>query len=309
MEIGHTGKKITFDSKSSTLWYLFDDNWRVAEPGDPEVYNRVREVYDTYRKSKEDPQLWNPLLQSCINYLKSIGLLESCPNSDLKFLLDKLIDFFSEFEFVPNFRFTNTFIRETLVGRGTDYVVNYFRLQDSVCAEDVRAKMESLEFTDLLKDFASIVVTKEINQRLKIYYGPQGTGKTTTALKETSECMVCHSAMLPSDLMEDFKFVDGKATFSPSPLWRSMEEGRKIVLDEINLLPFESLRFLQSLLDGKKSFLYKSQEVNIKDGFEVIGTMNLVVNGMKYPLPEPLVDRCKEIREFTMTSDLLMGAV
>lgn len=62
-------------------------------------------------------------------------------------------------------------------------------------------------------------------------------------------------------------------------------------------------------MDGKTEFIYKGHHVTIKDGFEIIGTMNLVVNGMVYPLPEPLVDRCEEIREFTMTEDLLINAI
>lgn len=115
--------------------------------------------------------------------------------------------------------------------------------------------------------------------------------------------------MLPSDLMEDFAFDDGKATFKPSQLYKAMTEGKTIVLDEINLLPFESLRFLQSILDGKQSFVYKGQTVQIKDGFQIIGTMNLQVNGMVYALPEPLVDRASELKEFKLSAADLVGAI
>jgi MoxR-like ATPase len=115
--------------------------------------------------------------------------------------------------------------------------------------------------------------------------------------------------MLPADLMEDFVFVDGKATFKPSMLWRCMEEGKPITMDEINLLPFDSLRFLQGILDGKTEFQYKGNTVHIKDGFAVIGTMNLSVNGMVYGLPEPLVDRCSYMEKFKLTAEQLMGAI
>ena len=37
--------------------------------------------------------------------------------------------------------------------------------------------------------------------------------------------------------------------------------------------------------------------------------MNLVVNGMSFPLSEPLVDRCAEIREFHLTADDLFKAI
>ena len=114
--------------------------------------------------------------------------------------------------------------------------------------------------------------------------------------------------MLPSDIMEDFAFDDGKAGFHKSAFWTAMENGTQIVMDEINLLPFDSLRFLQGILDGKKSFIYKGQTVNIADGFKVIGTMNLQVNGMTYGLPEPLVDRCEEMRQFKLTAKDLLTA-
>ena len=162
-----------------------------------------------------------------------------------------------------------------------------------------------------MKDFSTITSKTEINKRFKIYYGAQGTGKTTKALNETNNCcVVCHSAMLPTDLMEDFKFDDkGNPIFIPSPLYNAMENGTPITLDEINLLPFESLRFLQGILDGKTEFQYKDKTVHIADGFYIIGTMNLTVNGMTYGLPEPLVDRCSITKKFELTADTLLSAI
>lgn len=307
MELGNSGKSISYNKSKNELWYKFDDQWRLADDG--EVYERVMELYSLYRKNRDDVNLWSQLLRSCIIYLQNQGILSKMNNDDIKFMMEKIINFFSEFEFVPNFRFVNTFAHRCHENRGKEYVLNYFKLQDSVCAEDIKFKMESPEFGYLTDDFKDALVTKKINNRLKIYYGPQGTGKTTQAVSEAGKCIVCHSAMLPSDLMEDFKFVDGKATFDKSALWSAMESGDKIVLDEINLLPFESLRFLQSILDDKKEISYKGHTVEIKPGFQIIGTMNLVVNGMKYPLPEPLVDRCEDIKEFGMTADLLTSAL
>ena len=111
--------------------------------------------------------------------------------------------------------------------------------------------MKSPEFDDIALELVNITPSTKINTRFKLYYGSAGTGKTTAAMKEADgNCMVCHSAMLPSDLMEDFKFEEGKAAFQPSALYKAITEGKKIVLDEINLLPFESLRFLQSILES-----------------------------------------------------------
>lgn len=227
--------------------------------------------------------------------------------------LRKMIDFFSEFDFEPNFRFVNTFARIAYRSDDTavkSYVRNYFKLTDSPCVDSIVEKMKSTEFDQIRRDFEKYEPSHNINTRFRLYYGSAGTGKTTAAMKEASgKCMVCHSAMLPSDLMEDFKFEDGKATFKPSALQNAIVNGETIVLDEINLLPFESLRFLQSILDGKKQFLYKGHEINIADGFKIIGTMNLTVNGTTYALPEPLVDRCECIKEYKLNAENLLGAI
>lgn len=237
------------------------------------------------------------------------------PNYDLEALktsINQLINFFTEFEFEPNFRFINcfAFASNQSLKNARDYVTNYFKLIDSPDVNSIIEKIKSSEFINIVDSFKNFLPTKRINKRFKIYYGSAGTGKTTRAMQEADgNCMVCHSAMLPSDLMEDFKFDNGKATFIPSALQNAMENGKPIVLDEINLLPFESLRFLQTILDGKKQFSYKGKTVHINDGFKIIGTMNLKVNGSTFCLPDPLVDRAEDIREFRLKADGLIGAI
>lgn len=229
------------------------------------------------------------------------------PMESIKKVLGRLIDFFSEFDFEPNFRFVNTLC---LSQSPVDYVTNYFTLSDNNFLASIKEKMKSYEFKSIIEDMKEITPTTVINKHLKIYYGSQGTGKTTMAMGEANDnCMVCHSAMLPSDLLEDFDFEQGNATFKPSALYRAIEEGKKIVLDELNLLPFESVRFLQSILDGKKCFEYKGRTVNIHDDFQIIGTMNLTVNGGTYALPEPLIDRAADLKQFKLTADMLASAL
>lgn len=228
----------------------------------------------------------------------------------IKNTLKKFIDFFSEFSFEPNYRFVNTFSYCNTISEAIEYTTRYFELSDSPYTNSIVEKMKSPEFNDIALELVNITPSTKINTRFKLYYGSAGTGKTTAAMKEADgNCMVCHSAMLPSDLMEDFKFEEGKAAFQPSSLYKAIVEGKKIVLDEINLLPFESLRFLQSILDGKKEFNYKGINVQIKDGFQIIGTMNLNVNGSVYSLPEPLVDRAEQIKKYTLTADNLLNAI
>ena len=227
--------------------------------------------------------------------------------------LQRLMEFFTEFSFVPSFRFTNTlaYMACQSVEQATTYVNNYFALMDSSYVKEVQQKTKSFEFTQIIKDIAQFGEPKApINTRFKIYFGPQGTGKTVTAQKEAdNRCIVCNSSMLPSDLMEDFIFKDGNPDFNPSLLWDCMEQGKTLVLDEINLLPFDSLRFLQGLVDGKTEFYYKNRPVHIHDGFQIIGTMNLAIGGMTYGLPEPLVDRCCDMKEFSLTAQQLAKAI
>jgi len=242
---------------------------------------------------------------------------EAAPVRDPKEVLlegiTKLMDFFSEFSFTPSFRFTNTFAFMACESKkaACDYVRNYFALMDSSYVKEVEQKIKSTEFGQIVKDIAQYgKPTNHINSRFKVYYGSAGTGKTTIAQTESdNRCIVCNSSMLPADLMEDFIFKDGNPDFNPSLLWDCMEQGKTIVLDEINLLPFDSLRFLQGIVDGKTEFYYKNRPVHIKDGFQIIGTMNLSLGGMVYGLPEPLVDRCSDAKEFVLTAEQLAKSI
>lgn len=226
--------------------------------------------------------------------------------------LKHLIDFFKEFDFEPNFRFVNTLalnLNRSLKS-AKEYIGNYFELIDSPYSNEINAKVKSKEFNALLKELQTVPPTKVVNHRFNLYYGSQGTGKTTIAMKESgANPIVCNSSMLPSDIMEDFVFVEGKATYKPSAFWRAMVEGRTIVMDEINLLPYDTLRFLQGILDNKTAITYKGNDIEINENFKIIGTMNLTVNGMTYGLPEPLVDRCAVTKKFTLSAEDLFSAI
>ena len=218
-----------------------------------------------------------------------------------------LINFFSEFNFAPSYRFINTL---ALNDTAESYVTNYFLIQDFEYANEIAEKITSAEFKAIIQTLHSgDKPSNIINSRMKIYYGEPGTGKTTQAMTESTKCVVCSSDMLPADLMQNFAFNDGKAGFEKSDLWIAMEEGQTIVLDEINMLPFESLRFLQGITDGKTEIDYKGFNIQIKPGFQIIGTMNLTLGGVTMGIPAPLVDRCSDIKKFTLDADALIGAL
>lgn len=226
-------------------------------------------------------------------------------------VMEDFINFFKEFDFEPSIRFIDT-LSITLKQKGQNAAINYivrtFELMDSPEYLAIKEKLKSTEIKYLLTELSKLNINKNINRRLSIYFGPAGTGKTSLAIKESQgKVICCHSGMMPEDLLEDFDFndVNGHPVYKPSALQESMTSGTKVVLDEINLLPFETVRFLQTLTDGKPNIIFKNKVINIKDGFKIIGTMNLKVGNQIFPLPAPLVDRADELRRFSITKEML----
>ena len=219
--------------------------------------------------------------------------------------VEKFLKFFSEFNFTVSYRFLDTFLR---ADNKPEYVTNYFTLCGHPWATEVANKVKSAEFKDLCAHL-TYKPEKVVNSRIKVYYGPAGTGKTTVACGEADTCIVCAADMQCTDILKDFCFKDGKPSFEKSAVWLAIEQGKKVVFDEINLLSKQVLQFLQGLTDGKPYVDFEGTRINIHPDFQIIGTMNLIVNGMNFPLPEPIVDRCSEIKEFKLTAKDLVKAL
>ena len=214
--------------------------------------------------------------------------------------------FFSEFKFNPAARFVNTFARQPDITAARKYLACYVKLINNSDSADIIEKSKSVEFSTVTAALLAYPPEKKINSRLDIYFGDAGTGKTTEAIAEYPEADVvpCNSSMLPDELMRVFDFNDenGNPVFKPSSLRLAMEAGKPIIFDEINLLSFECLRLLQTLTDNKSVVHYNNEAITIKDGFKVVGTMNLTVNDQVYNLPEPLVDRAETLKEFKLSA-------
>lgn len=258
-------------------------------------------------KNKHLARLYDGMSRFTTEEIEARLIEVNLTEEEKKAALTKLIDFFTEFNFAPSLRFVNTLAFNADVN---SYVTNYFLIQDFEYAHEIADKVKSREFKDIISRIRNgNKPTNIINNRMKLYYGEPGTGKTTQAMKEADKCIVCSSDMLPADLMQNFAFDDGKAGFEKSDLWIAMEEGKAIVLDEINMLPFESLRFLQGITDGKETIDYKGSPIHIKPGFQIIGTMNLTLGGVTMGIPAPLVDRCSDIKKFALDAECLMNAL
>lgn len=217
--------------------------------------------------------------------------------------------FFSEFKFSVAARFVNTLCLQPDDKSAREYIADYVSLINHPDATSIKEKLKSSEFDVVLDGLTKYPPEKPINSRLTLYFGDAGTGKTTEAMREYPEaCIVpCNASILPDELLRTFDFNDdnGNPVFKPSDLRRAMEEGKPIIFDEINLLSFESLRLLQTLTDNKDRINYNGETIEIKPGFKIIGTMNLVVNDQVYSLPEPLVDRAATIKQFDLSDENL----
>lgn len=178
-----------------------------------------------------------------------------------------------------------------------EYIINYFELQNSPDTATVKGLVKSPEFDGLFEILKELKTNKKINNRLEVYYGPAGTGKTTKAIQENPGAAVipCNYSMDCEDLFKVVTFNDGKIEYQESPFIKAMQNGAAIILDEINLLNDNMIATLQTITDNKTEFTYGSKTYQIKPGFKIIGTMNLIVNGIIYPLRPALVDRCENI--------------
>ena len=179
------------------------------------------------------------------------------------------------------------------------YLYGYLKLTGREC-DDFMKKTQSQEWRRMMNKLKS-ANPKRINKRLAIYFGPAGGGKTTAALREAGKKIGMHKDMTAKELMFDFTFENGDAQFSKSVFAQAMENGEPIVCDELNLASNTLLQFMQSVLDNSKSIFMDGQELVIKEGFKVIGTMNDVVSGVDRILPEPIIDRALDIRYFELT--------
>lgn len=231
---------------------------------------------------------------------------KSLTPSQLRAICSKIINFFSEFDYRPSYRFINTF---TLSQQKSEYVTNYFRIMDHPRADEISEKVKSAEFSAICRELAKCTPSNTINKRLDIYFGDPGAGKTTLANKLCTKCVVCSSEMLPDALMQNFDFDEGKAKFKPSDLWIAMEKGETILLDEMNMLPYESLKFLQGITDNKEEISFKGYNIKIHPDFKIIGTMNLRTAQGCIPLSDALADRAAVIKEFVLTPDDLISAI
>ena len=296
-----TSVEVIAKLKSCRFFSDFDDV-RTAYPSIVPAYGRpyvrgprpaTAEAYTTESKP-EDPTVEQPAGPE--------------PEVDIQAFRTKAVhdlrQFFREFAFEPAARFVNSLARCANFKAAKAYVSGYVKLCNNPDAAAVQDKIKSAEFDMIWKNVSKYPPEKQINNRMDCLFGPPGAGKTVAAVTMYPDAPVvtCNASILPDELLRTFDFNDenGNPVFKKSTLRECMETGKPIIFDEINLLSFDCLRLLQTLTDSKEVFNYNGEDVHILPGFKIVGTMNLTVNGQTYGLPEPLVDRCATIAEYTL---------
>lgn len=181
------------------------------------------------------------------------------------------------------------------------YLCNITELlgMDSALVETAKNKCESPEFANIVQNIQSIEHPKaEINKRLTIMYGEAGTGKTTkaVALFPNAKRLVASATDSPDDLFTTYNPTTN--SYEKTELAKAMEEGTAIIIDEANFWNDETWGRLQGVLDNTICVYDRGQRIDIKDGFEMILTMNLETNFGKRPLRSPIVSRAKKIERF-----------
>lgn len=224
----------------------------------------------------------------------------------------QIMTFCKDFEFKPDPRLINSLRYCSTAQEAGEMVANSMELigMPEEVLNMAMPKFSSREWAGIFSDLKTCPTSHgKINNRLEIYYGPAGTGKTTLAEKTYKGCkkIVASATQDPSELFtRNVVNEHGGVDLVLTELGEAMTNGEPIIVDEANLYNIAVLTRLQGVTDNGTRFFDNGREIVIKDGFKVIITMNLETNYGKTPLPTPLVSRAGLILKM---SDPFLGWV
>lgn len=213
----------------------------------------------------------------------------------------KVKTFCKDFEFDPDPRLINSLRHCGTAEEAGVMVVDSMELigMPEEILQRAAPKFQSAEWRGIFADMRKCPTSHgKINQRLAIYYGPAGTGKTTKAIADNPDAdrIIASPTQDPSELFtRNVVNEHGGVDLVLTELGKAMVDGKPIIIDELNLYQSCVLTRLQGVTDGGEKLVDNGREIVIKDGFKIIATMNLETNYGKTPLPNPLVSRAGEI--------------
>jgi midasin (ATPase involved in ribosome maturation) len=133
---------------------------------------------------------------------------------------------------------------------------------------------------DLLKSFFDAFDNEKTRERLFLLIGETGVGKTYMIEKRYPKISTyaCRSDLDPYSLCYYLADTDGTG-LKPheTPFLKAIKgnlEDNRVVLDEFNELPHDTLMFIQGLTDEKKSIVVGDKVIEISPKFKILATMN-----------------------------------
>ena len=127
-----------------------------------------------------------------------------------------------------------------------------------------------------LEKFFQAFENRLTKERLFILLGETGVGKTWITEKRYPDMVTyaCNSSLDPYSLCYSLENINGVLTPVETPFLRTVRDGGRVKLDEINLLPNDSLMLVQGLTDEKESIVVGSEVIKISPDFKILATMN-----------------------------------
>ena len=113
-------------------------------------------------------------------------------------------------------------------------------------------------------------------ERLFIVVGETGVGKSYMIQKRYPDIIqyACDKRYDPYTLCYHFVNEGGELTPKETPFLKALKEGKKVFLDEMNMLPHDTLLFIQGITDEKDTVVIGDEVVEISPNFKIIGAMN-----------------------------------
>ena len=130
--------------------------------------------------------------------------------------------------------------------------------------------------TSQLDNFFKAFENRLTKERLFILLGETGVGKTWITEKRYPDMVTyaCNSSLDPYSLCYSLENINGVLTPRETPFLQMLKTGGKVKLDEINLLPHDSLMFIQGITDEKENVVVGSETIKISPEFKILATMN-----------------------------------
>ena len=139
-----------------------------------------------------------------------------------------------------------------------------------------------------------LAIQKQLSRIL--LYGPPGTGKTSVGMSSTgsekskARSITLHEEYSPAEMIGMYVPEGQKFVFQDGPALLAMQEGCRLILNEIDHASIAAMSILLQILDDQEVLTVETPDgrtIKPQPGFSVIATMN----GNPNMLPTPILDR------------------